>query len=182
MPVSSDLLAEIKSRQNVLICKAGLAVPSYEMSAEKIQETILEQFKHHCKNEKYSAGQPTNLYFRTSKHCDKDVSEKDFHTGLSLWRKYSSIKKYVNNMITPLFAKCLGPDGLPPSGHNMENVLLKCRKMVFDAEQQQSKAKSKNPSQFKVKTFKPTWFPVEWEVFLQFGRGSDKPEKAFFLE
>ena len=50
MPQSSELLHEIKSRQNVLICKAGLAVPSQEMNSQQIDEAMMSQFTSHIAN------------------------------------------------------------------------------------------------------------------------------------
>ena len=35
------------------------------------------------------------------------VEVDDEHTGISLWRKYADIKKYVTNSITPFYFKCL---------------------------------------------------------------------------
>ena len=41
MPPSSEFLFEIKSRQNVLIVRAGLSVPSQEMSAKQINDDAI---------------------------------------------------------------------------------------------------------------------------------------------
>ena len=43
------------------------------------------------------------------------TSLDDEHDGISLWRKYADIKRYVINQITPFYVKCLGKDGLIPS-------------------------------------------------------------------
>ena len=182
MPVNSELLAGVKSKQYVLFARAGVAVPSHDMFQEQIHDAMMTQFKHHVSSAKLTPGTPKNIYYRTLKHLDVEVTNKDFHTGISLWRKFSSIKKYVNNNITSIFVKHLGPDGQPPSGHTMENVLLKTRKDLFEAEQESSRAKSKNPAGHKKIGFKITWFPVKWEVFLNFGRASAQPERHFYLE
>lgn len=182
MPVNSELLAEVKSKQYVLIARAGMAVPTQEMSSIDIYKAMMKQFIEHAALVRLSAGTPKNIFFRTSRHLDQEVSNKDLHTGVSLWRKFKAIRKYINNNITSIFVKNLGPDGKPPSGHTMENILLKTRRQLYESEQELSRANSKNPGVYKCKPFKATWFPVEWEVFIQYGRPSDHPEKAFFLE
>lgn len=156
MPSRPEDLAEWKSKQYVVIARAGMAVPSHEMSQEQIFELMMTQFKHHVSALRIPNGIPKNIYFRTCKHLEDNITNKEMHTGLSLWRKFSAIKKYVNNNITSIFVKHLGPDGNPPSGHTMDNVLLKTRKDLYEAEQEISKAKSKNPATFKKKPFKIT--------------------------
>lgn len=182
MPQSSELLHEIKSRQNVLICKAGLAVPSQEMNSQQIDEAMISQFTSHIDNIRHNLPCSPDVSLRSSRHCDHSVTEKDLHNGSTLWRKFGAIKKHVNNQITPKFVKNLGPDGQPPSGHTLENVLLKTRKQLYEAEQAESKARSKSPATFKIRPFSATWFPVEWDVFLTFGRASPPPERASFIE
>ena len=182
MPQSSELLHDIKSRQNVLITRAGLAVPSNEMKSHEIDEAIMIQFVNHVALIRHNLPCSQDGFLRSSRHCDHTVTEKDLHNGSTLWRKFLSIKKYVNNRITPLYVKNLGPDGQPPSGMTLEDILLKTRKQLHDIEQEESKARSKNPSTFKKRAFSQTWFPVEWDVFLTFGRASPNPERAFFLE
>ena len=178
MPQSSELLHEIKSRQNVLICKAGLTVPSQEMNSQQINEAMMS----HIANIRHNLPCFPDVFLRSSRLCDHSVTEKDLHNGSTLWRKFGAIKKYVNNQITPKFVKNLGPDGQPISGHTLENVLLKTRKQLYEAEQAESKARSKSPATFKIRPFSATWFPVEWDVFLTFGRASPSPERAFFIE
>jgi hypothetical protein len=80
-----------------------MAVPSYEMSAEQIHENIMTQFKHHVENYELPqslANMPRNNFFMTTKHLAESVTDKDIHTLTSLWRKYATIKRYVNNIIT----------------------------------------------------------------------------------
>lgn len=183
MPYSSELLAEVKSQQNVLITRAGLAVPSHDMHGKDIDIAMFDQFTNHVNITRHNfADAPLDTFLRSSRHLDATCTDKDYHTGSTLWRKFAAIKKYVNNNITPIYVKLLGPDGKPPSGHTKENVLLKTRRNLFLSEQEESKSRSKNPLTFKAKPFSPLWFPVEWEVFLQFGRASDRPERAFFIE
>jgi hypothetical protein len=182
MPHSPELLAEVKSQQNVLITRAGLAVPSHDMHGKDIDAAMFTQFTHHVANSRHNLDAPQDTFLRSSRHLDPTCSDKDYHTGSTLWRKYAAIRKYVNNNITPIFVKFLGPDGKPPSGHTRENILLKTRRKLYEVEQQEAKLRSKNPAAYKIKPFSPSWFPVEWEVFVKFGRGSDKPERTFFIE
>ena len=182
MPQSSELLHDIKSQQNVLITRAGLAVPSNELNSKQIDEAIKIQFVNHVANIRHNLPCSQDAFLRSSRHCDHTVTDKDLHNGLTLWRRFLSIKKYVNNQRSPIFVKNLGPDGQPPSGHTLENVLLKTRKQLHDMEQEDSKSRSKSPHTFKMRPFSRTWFPVEWEVFLTFGRASPNPERAFFIE
>jgi hypothetical protein len=69
------------------------------------------------------------------------VQSCDEHTGMSLWRKYADIKKYIVNQITPFYFKCHGKDGLLPSGISKEEVLLKTRQLLFKSEQETAKSK-----------------------------------------
>jgi hypothetical protein len=182
MPEKSSILADVKSKQYLLICKAGLAVPSFEMSAEQIYDAMMKQFKFHVEQFKMPAnftGLPKERFFRTANHLIEKASPKDMHTGMSLWRKFGSIKKYILSVLTPILNKNLGPDSLPPSGKSMENVLFSTRQHVYEKEQQESKLKSKNPSVYVMKPFKISWYPVEWECFLAFGKPAAKPEKGF---
>jgi hypothetical protein len=152
----------------LLICKAGLVVPSYEMS-----DAMMRQFRHHVKSYKLPpnlTGTSKERLFKTANHLIEKAALKDMHTGMSLWRKYGQIKKYIVNVITPLMKKNLGPDGLLPSGRSMENVLLSTRQHLYEKEQLISKQKSKNPSAYVIKPFKVTWYPIEWECFLTFGK------------
>ena len=119
MTKESRLLTVIKSKQFVLISRAGMAVPSYEMSAEQIHRNMSTQFRNHVENYRMPnmlAKFPRNNFFRTCKHLTKVVQGKYIHTGVSLWRKFAQIRKYVNNVITPAYAKNLGPNGQLPSG------------------------------------------------------------------
>lgn len=175
----------IKSKQFLLIARAGMSIPSYEMSLAQIQDKMMKQMHDHVAQ----FSQPSFIrllskdkYFRTCKFMLNSVDPEDEHTGQSLWRKYADIKKYVINSITPFYHKCLGKDGLIPSGKSKEEILLKTRELLFKSEQEAAKARSKNPRGYVIKEFSPDWFPTEWEVFLLFGAASEKPDKAFFIE
>jgi hypothetical protein len=118
------------------------------MSAEQINDAMMRQYKHHV--ESYNlppnlSGMPKERLFRTANHLIEKAAPKDMHTGMSLWRKYGQIKKYIVNIITPVMNKNLGPDGLLPSGRSMENVLFMTRQHLYEKEQLISKQKSKNP-------------------------------------
>ena len=185
MSASKRLLFEVKSKQYVLISRAGMIVPSNDMTIEQIHDRMLTQFHAHVAN-----WNPVNSlrnvskdkFFRTCKHLADDVPKTDEHSGQSLWRKYAEIKKYVVNQITPIYAKLLGPDGKLASGISMEEVLFKTRENLFKAEQKLAALKSKSQKGFVAKDFYPSWYPHEWEVFLLYGAPSNKPDKAFHCE
>jgi hypothetical protein len=182
MPQSSELLAEVKAQQNVIITRAALSIPLQEMSGKEIDAAMMTQFLCHVANASHVPGAPKDAFLRSTRHLDATVSDKDMHNGTTLWRKFAAIKKYVNNQITPLYVKNLGPDGKPPSGHTKEQVILKTRRQLYDLEQEEAKSRSKNPAAFKKKPFYASWYPVEWEVFMLFGRASESPERHFFIK
>ena len=90
MPPSSEELADIKSKQYVLITRAGLSIPSSGMDSKTIFAKMLEQFDYPVKRVKLSQGLAKNTYYRTSQHLDETVTEKEIHDGQSLWRKFSA--------------------------------------------------------------------------------------------
>ena len=47
MPPSSEELADIKSKQYVLITRAGLSISSSKMDSKTIFKKMLEQFDYH---------------------------------------------------------------------------------------------------------------------------------------
>lgn len=162
-----------------------MAVPSYEMTLPQIHVQIMKQFHEHIS----SFVQPPILrhlskdkYFRTCKFMNESVTPTDEHDGMSLWRKFADIKKYIINQLTPCYFKCLGKDGLIPSGKSKEEILLRTRELIFKNEQETAKAKSKNPRGYAVKDFTPDWYPQEWEVFLLYGGASSACHKAFHIE
>lgn len=75
MPPSSELLFEIKSRQNVLIVRAGLSVPSQEMSAKQINVSMMTQYLFQVGNYRHNLGCPPNAFLRSSRHCDASVTD-----------------------------------------------------------------------------------------------------------
>jgi hypothetical protein len=57
LPVRNSMfytMPDVKSKQCVLIAKAGMAVPTYDMSSERLHEHIMT-FKHHVENYKLPA-------------------------------------------------------------------------------------------------------------------------------
>ena len=182
MPVSNEELYSIKFKQYVLIARAGLSLPSHEMDSASIFANMFIQFKRHLERVKLPQGFAKNNFFRTSKHLDKAVTDKKIHDGASLWRKFCAIKKYVNNQITPTYVSLLGPDGLPPSGQTKETVLFNTKRILYKHEQLAAQARSKHPPSYKLKPFESSYMPCEWKIFLAFGRASDNPEAAFFIQ
>ena len=181
MPVSNEELFSIKSKQYVLIARAGLSIPSLEMVSAPIFADMFIQFKHHVERVKLPRGFAKNTFFRTSRYLDEAVTDEEIHNGASLWRKFSGIKKYINNQITPIYVSLLGPDGLPPSGQTKEITLFNTKKILYKQEQLAAQARSKHPPSYKLKPFKSS-LPYEWETLLAFGRASDNPETAFFIQ
>ena len=185
MAATKRHLQVVRSKQFLLIARTDMSIPSYEMSLGQIQDKIMTQMHSH---ESFFI-QPSSIrllskdkYLRTCKYMNATVDADDRHNGISLWRKYADIKKYVTNGITPFYFKCLGKDGLIPSGKFKEEILLKTRELLFKSEQDAAKNRSKNPRGYVVKEFSPDWYPTEWEVFLMYGAGSEKPDKAFYIE
>ena len=66
----------------------------------------------------------------------------------------------------------------------MEDMLLETRKLSFKREEESKAKKSTKKGGYVMQEFckVPNWYPLEWEIFLQYGACSDKPEKAFFQE
>ena len=185
MATAKRQLAEIRSNQFVLIARAGMAIPSYEMTSAQIHVKMMKQFHDHVSA--FVQSPATRLlskdkYFRTCKFMNDSVTTVDEHDGMSLWRKFGDIKKYILNSLTPCYSKCLGKDGRIPSGKSKEEILVKTRELLFRNEQEAAKAKSKNPRGYTIKEFSPDWYPQEWEVFILYGAPSPACHKVFFIE
>ena len=182
IPVSNEELFSIKSKQYVLIARAGLSIPSLEMDSASIFANMFIQFKHHAERVKLPQGFAKNTFFRTSKHLDEAVTDKEIHNGASLSRKFCAIKKYINNQITPIYVSLLGPDGLPPSGQTKETVLFNTKRILYKQEQLAAQARSKHPPSYKLKPLKLSYVPCELETFVAFGRASDNSETVLFIQ
>jgi hypothetical protein len=184
------LLHAFKTHQHLLIARSGLAVPTQEMPMEQILEQILIQFRGHAAKFNFSGSlanlQPNVIYRRTKRlHPEEDIDEKeDLHSGLSLWRKWLDIKSYLRNTMSSAWMKLLGPDGGLPSGKNMDDMLLALRGDCFYALEAHNMANSKKKGGYQQKQFSTNldWYPLEWEIFLQYGMCSDQPERVFFFE
>ena len=103
---------------------------------------------------------------------------------MTLWRKFGETKRYIQATISSSWDSLLGPDGNLPSGKNMEDMLLETRKLSFKKDEEGKAKKSTKKGGYVMQEFckVPNWYPLEWEIFLQYGACSDKPEKAFFQE
>jgi hypothetical protein len=78
----------------------------------------------------------------------------------------------------------MGPDGNIPSGKNLDDMLLRTRELSFMRDEEAKEKKSKKKGGYKKEEFSKhaDWHPLEWEIFIQYGLCSEKPEKAFFTE
>jgi hypothetical protein len=123
-------MRDVSQRDHDPVAKENVKNVYLGRSSQRLHEHIMTQFKHHVEKYKLPANLakfPRNNFFRTTKHLAESVSANDIHTGLSLWRKFAALKKYVNNVTTPIYLKNLGPDGMLPSGRNHENILSQTR-------------------------------------------------------
>lgn len=184
------LLHDVKSKQYLLIARAGLAVPTQEMPIEQLWEQILTQYKGHVAKFQFSghlSGLKKEVMFRRTKHLndEKDIVPlEDIHNGMTLWRKYGEIKRYLQNTISSSWDSLMGPDGNIPSGKNLDDMLLRTREISFMRDEESKEKRSKKKGGYSKEEFAkhPNWHPLEWEIFLQYGLCSEKPEKAFFTE
>jgi hypothetical protein len=176
------LLHDVKSKQYLLIAKAGLAVPTHEMPIEQLWENILLQFRSHVAKFSFVGhlgGLKRGILFRRTKHLNDErdiIPIDDIHNGMTLWRKYGEIKRYIQGTISSSWDSLLGPDGNLPSGKNMEDMLLETRKLSFKKEEESKAKKSTKKGGYVMQEFckVPNWYPLEWEIFLQYGACSNQ--------
>ena len=149
----------VDRHQFLLIARAGMSIPAYEMTLPQIHVRVMKQFHEHIS----SFIQPPSLrlvskdkYFRTCKFMNDASLPDDEHDGISLWRKFADIKRYVIYQITPIYVKCLGKDGLIPSGKSKEEILLKTRQLLFQSEHV-------------MKDFTTDWYPEASEAVIPTG-------------
>jgi hypothetical protein len=66
----------------------------------------------------------------------------------------------------------------------MDDMLLALRGDCFYALEAHNMANSKKKGGYQQKQFSTNldWYPLEWEIFLQYGMCSDQPERVFFFE
>jgi hypothetical protein len=174
---------DVKSKQFLLITKAGLAVSqSKEKGIVNIEQQILSEF-----TEAVAAiflppaflGYDRSGFMRT-KNYFVDVSRleaNDLHTGATLWRKYKEIRLILMNDFAPLVKKRM-PGGEPPSGKSFSEILLAARKEIYETYEDISEKKSKAAKGYRRHAFIDSWYPPEWETFVTFGAGSPKPEDS----
>ena len=187
---TARLLHDVKSKQYLLIAKAGLAAMTEDMSSEQLWEKIYNQFKGHVSKFTFSghlSDLKKEVLFRRTKHLndEKDIVPlDDIHNGFTLWRKYGEIKRYIQSTITSSWDSLMGPDGNIPSGKNLDDMLLETRRLSFNKDEEQKAKKSKKKGGYEIQEFvkNPEWYPLEWEIFLKYGSCSEKPEKTFFME
>ena len=139
---------DVKSKQFLLITKAGLAVSqSKEKGIVNIEQQILAEFSEAVKAvflPPIFLGFDRNGFMRT-KNYFIDVARldaKDLHTGATLWRKYKEIRLILMNDFAPILSSKL-PGGMPPSGKSFAEVLLAVRKDVYEKYEDISEKKSK---------------------------------------
>lgn len=171
---------DIKSKQYVLITKAGLAVSqSKEKGKGSLEQQILTEY-----SEAVIAihlppsfnGFDRNALMRT-KNYHVEISRleaSDLHTGGTLWRKYKEIRLILMNDFAPQLSKKL-PGGQPPSGKSYSEVLVAVRKEIYNMYEDISEKKSKALKGYKRHPFVESWYPPEWETFITYGAASPNP-------
>ena len=174
---------DVKSKQFLLITKAGLAVSqSKEKGMINIEQQILAEYTEAVKAiflPPAFLGYDRNGFMRT-KNYFVDIGKldpSDLHTGATLWRKYKEIRLILMNDFAPLLTKRL-PGGLPPSGKSFAEVLTAVRKEVYEAYEDIAQKKSKAVNGYKRHAFVDTWFPPEWETFVTYGAASPQPVES----
>ena len=181
MPIS---VAEVKSLQYLLIVKSGLSVTEgTEKNIEKLQNDVMVEFNLSVANvklPKHFKDFDRTCLKRTKNHLiDKaKVQASDMHTGASVWRKYNEIRRVVINEISYVYSRNL-PGGQPPSGKSYDEILLQVRKELFDNAEAKTARESKSKTGYTKKVFSILWYPVEWEVFMIYGIGSQNAADAF---
>ena len=123
---------DVKSKQFLLITKAGLAVSqSKEKGMVNIEQQVMTEDTEAVKAiflPPAFLGYDRNGFMRT-KNYFVDVAKldpNDLHTGATLWRKYKEIRLILMNDFAPLLTKRL-PGGLPPSGKSFAEILTAVR-------------------------------------------------------
>ena len=136
---------DVKSKQFLLITKAGLAVSqSKEKGIVNIEQQILAEAVKAVFLPPIFLGFDRNGFMRT-KNYFIDVARldaNDLHTGATLSRKYKEIRLILMNDFAPKLSSKL-PGGMPPSGKSFAEVLLAVRKDVYEKYEDISEKKSK---------------------------------------
>ena len=163
---------DVKSKQFLLITKAGLAV---SQSKEKgmVNKQILAEFTEAVKAvflPPIFLGFDRNGFMRTKNYF---VDSNDLHTGATLSRKYKEIRLILMNDFRPILSARL-PGGMPPSGKNFAEVLVAVRREIYKI----SEKKSKALRGYKRHAFIESWYLPEWETFFTYGAGSPQPVES----
>ena len=114
-------VSDIKSKQFMLITKAGLAVcETSEKGQAQIEKCLMEQFTEAvkaCVLPQIFVNFNREAFFRTKNFGTSisDVDSSDLHTGATLWRKFKEIRLILMNEFSPLLASKM-PGGILPSG------------------------------------------------------------------
>lgn len=181
-------LHEAKTYQYRLIATAGLAVTEQkEMSLPLIHNSMDEQFKElieHCLPlPGHLKGLDPNIFHRSKKLFEKQalIDTVDMHTGESLWRKYLEIKSKVVNVISKALSDLLINDELPSGEKLIAAKLMLVRKQIWEDNEELSKKNSKAKKGYTKQPFMMTWYPLEWDVFMLYGRPSNAPEEVFLI-
>ena len=181
--MNSLTVNDIKSKQFVLITKAGLAVSqSKEKGIVNINQQILTEFTEAVKAILLPPsfnGFDRNAFLRT-KNYNVEISRleaSDLHTGATLWRKYKEIRLILMNDFAPLLSKRL-PGGQPPSGKSYSEILVDVRKEIYEIYEDISEKKSKALKGYRRHAFVESWYPPEWETFITFGAASPTPVES----
>jgi hypothetical protein len=167
------LLNDVKSKQYLLIARAGLAVPTQEMPIEQLWEQILTQYEGHVAKFQFSghlSGLKKEVMFRRTKHLNDEkniVPLEYFHNGMTLWRKYGEIKRYLQNTISSSWDSLMGPDGNIPSGKNLDDMLLRTRELSFMRDEESKEKRSNKKGGYSKEEFAkhPNWYQLEWVFF-----------------
>ena len=168
---------DVKSKQFLLITKAGLAVSqSKEKGMVNIEQLILAKFTEAVKAvflPPIFLGFDRNELMRT-KNYFVDVARlesNDLHTGATLWRKYKEIGLILMNDFAPILSARLS-GGMPPSGKSFAEVLVAVRREIYEKYEDISEKKSKALQGYKRHSFMESWYPPEWKTFVAYGAGS----------
>jgi hypothetical protein len=184
---------QIRSIQSLLISKAALIVT--EMVTMSVSDIHLEMEKKYCKivtdwtDSGHLEHSHQELWGNTV--SDRKVPQK--MNGDSLWKRWSSIKKYMNNTLIKTYYEFCGPDGFPPSGKTQDDVFALTLAKLYTIKQgdlaaervanfrRQRSGMEPPESIYAVKLYDeatclPPW---EWLTFLELGPTSTAPAACF---
>lgn len=176
-------VSDIKSKQFMLITKAGLAVcETKEKGQAQIEKCLMEEFTEAVKGcvlPQIFSNFNREAFFRTKNFGTSisDIDSNDLHTGATLWRKFKEIRLILMNEFSPLLASKM-PGGILPSGKSFAEILLIMRRQLHDRIEDLAEKRSKAVKGYKRNIFKESWYPAEWEAFTTYGMASPNPADA----